>query len=162
MFSLGRSNRSSTATVVNRGVSPLSSDGRRLTISPSRRARIRTDSGRASGSNADGVITTRAIGLLRFAKSAITSSISSMLPSTGMFRINWPRSAADGDNRPTGQIRLTAPLSIPRACIAEIAVGEARGAEKRHFEKPEENNRYFAEKERTLNVWRDKNIIQHQ
>src|SRR5580693_8928745 len=65
MFSLGRSNRSSTATVVSRGVSPLSSDGRRLTISPSRRARIRTDSGRASGSNADGVITTRAIGLLR-------------------------------------------------------------------------------------------------
>jgi len=45
---------SATATDVNRGVSPPSSDGSRLTISPSLRARIKTDSGFASGSNADG------------------------------------------------------------------------------------------------------------
>jgi len=121
MFSLGRSNRSSTATDVNRGVSPLSSDGRRLTINPSRRARISTASGRASGANAEGVMTTRAIGLLRRAKSAITSSISSMPPSTGIFRIDWPRSELDGDSRPTGQIRLTAPLSIPRNRISASA-----------------------------------------
>ena len=48
---------------VSRGASPLSSDGSRLTIRPSRRARISTASGCASGSNADGVITTRLIGL---------------------------------------------------------------------------------------------------
>ena len=99
------------ATVINRGASPLSSDGRRLTISPSRRARIKTASGCASGSNADGVITTRAIGLSRLAKSRITSSMSSMPPSTGTFRIDWPRSAIDGDNTPTGHSRVTAPLS---------------------------------------------------
>ena len=37
-----------------------------------------------------------------------------MSPSTGMPRIDWPRSAGDGDNTPTGQIFFTAPLSIAR------------------------------------------------
>ena len=33
----------------------------------------------------------------------------------------WPRSAGDGDNMPTGQIRLTAPLSMPRSRISASA-----------------------------------------
>ena len=40
----------------------------------------------------------RLIGFSRLSKSRITASMSSVPPSTGMFRIDWPRSAADGDN----------------------------------------------------------------
>ena len=47
-----------------------------------------SDSGLDSASKADGIMTIRAIGLSRLAKSAITSSMSSTPPSTGMLRIS--------------------------------------------------------------------------
>src|SRR5258705_434238 len=110
MVSLGPTTPSSPSTGGNRRTPPLSSDGRRLTISPRRLARIKMDSGCAAGSNADGAIITRAMGRLRLTKSRTTSSKSSSPPSTVTFRINCPRSAADGDSRPTGHNRLTAPF----------------------------------------------------
>ena len=38
-----------------------------------------------------------------------------------MPRIAWPRSADDGDRMPTGQIFLTAPLSIARSSTSASA-----------------------------------------
>ena len=42
-------------------------------------------------------------------------------PNTGTPRIAWPWSAGDGDRMPTGQIFLTAPLSIARSSISASA-----------------------------------------
>ena len=59
---------------------------------------------------------------------------------------------------------------MPHPRIAKISVGETRGAEKGHLEKPEQDNGHFAEKERALNIRRhrcslnvggDENIVQH-
>ena len=66
-------------------------------------------------------MTSREIGLPRPAKSRITSSTSSIPPSTGTLRIACPRSAAEGDSIPTGQSCLTAPLSIPRSSTSASA-----------------------------------------
>ena len=117
-----------------------------------------------------------------------TSSMSSMPPSTGMLRIDWPRSASDGDSTPTGQIRLTAPLSMPRsstsasaarpissvgdgvlgpgvtahARVAEIAIGKAQRAEEGYLEEPVEDDGDLAEEEGAVNVRRDENVVEHQ
>ena len=40
-----------------------------------------------------------------------------------MLRMSWPRSARDGDSMPTGQIRFTAPLSMPRS--SDLGIGGA-------------------------------------
>ena len=147
---------------------------------PSRRARIRIDSGAASGTSADGVRISRAICVPRASLSRTTCSRSSRLPSTGMPRIDWPRSASDGDRMPTGRIRLTAPLSIARsstsasaarpstsvgtecsprdmllrARVAEIAVGDARARQEHHLQEPVEHDRDLAEEERAVDVRR--------
>ena len=112
-----------------------------------------------------------------------------MPPSTGMLRMIWPRSAGDGDSMPTGQICLTAPLSMPRsstsasaarpinsvgdassergvvahARVAEIAIGEARRAQEEHLEKPVEDDRDLAEEEACRALFgATKMIVQHQ
>ncbi len=51
---------------------------------------------------------------------------------------------------------------MPHARIPEIAIGKARAAEKEHLEKPEQDDRDLAEKERALHVGRDENIVQHE
>ena len=171
-----------------RRFTPPSSDGRRLTINRRRLARIMKVSGCASASKDEGNITARAIGLLRRAKSAATSSMSSMLPSTGTLRINWPRSASEGERMPIGQIRFTRAafdaaqqhLGISRAAdqkrrrsvlgfgvmadprIAEITIGKAQRAERGDFKKPIEDDGYLAEKEGAVHVGRHQDVVQHQ
>ena len=108
-----------------------------------------------------------------------------MPPSTGMFRIDWPRSADDGDNTPdrpqpldraafdaaqqdfgirgaADQQRrrgVLGPGMMPRPRIAEIAIGEAQRAQEEHLEKPEEDDGDLAEKERRLNIWRHRRAV---
>ena len=111
-----------------------------------------------------------------------------MSPSTGMPRIDWPRSAVDGDRTPTGQIFLTAPLSIDaqqhlgvggaaehqrrrrvgdlgalqRARVMEIAVGDARAAEEEHLQEPVEQDGDLAEEERAVDVGRDQHVVERE
>ena len=103
------------AAPANAGRRHSSSDGRRLAGSPSRRARIRMVSGLASGASAVGVRTSLATCCPRIASALTVRSRSSTVPSTGTFRITVPWSALDGDRMPTGRIRWTAPLSMPRS-----------------------------------------------
>ena len=123
---LGRSSRSSTLTGASRSASPpSSSDGIRLGVSPSRRARVRIASGlhlrrergRRHHQARDHGAAVGEIGTTR--------SRSSKSPSTGMPRIDWPRSAGDCDRMPTAWIFLTAPLSI----AAQQHLGIGRRAE---------------------------------
>ncbi len=48
-----------------------------------------------------------------------------------MLRIDWPRSAAEGDSTPAGQIPLMAPFSMPRNTTSTSAarpISSVRGA----------------------------------
>src|SRR4029079_1029618 len=112
----GRSRRSSTATGDNCTADPpVSRDGIWLMFRPSLRARIRIASGRASSASAEGARTSRLTRSPRLSRSATTPSRSSISPRTGIPRMDCPRSAADGDSTPTGQIFFTPPLSITRS-----------------------------------------------
>ena len=112
-----------------------------------------------------------------------------MPPSTGTLRMDWPRSELDGDNTPTGQSCLIAPLSIPRSStsasaarpissvgeasfgpgvaadprIAEIAVGQAQRAQEGDLEEPVEDDGHLAEEEGAVDVGRgDEDVVEHQ
>ena len=154
------------ATGASRSASPpSSSDGSRLVARPSRRACIRIVSGLASGSNADGVSTTRATSVSALAQDRrprARDRRSRRAP--GRRGSTGPDRTRDGDRMPTGQIFLTAPLSIarsstsasaarprirvgaasaisrvlPRARVAEIAIGDARPAQEEHLQDPVE------------------------
>ena len=105
-----------------------------------------------------------------------------------MPRIDWPRSAKDGDRMPTGRIFFTAPLSIARnstsasaarpttrvgvavarlrvharAGVTEIAIGDARAREKSDLQHPVKDDRDLAEEERAVDVRRDQHVIERQ
>ena len=105
-----------------------------------------------------------------------------------MPRMAWPRSDGDGDRMPTGQILVTAPLSIARsstsasaarpstsigigigrlgvlqrAGVAEIAVGDARTGQKYDLQHPVENDRDLAEEKRAVEIWRQQNVVERQ
>ena len=89
---------------------------------------------------------------------------------------------------PTGQVFLTAPLSIARsstsasaarprirvgarlrrrgllarARIAEIAIGDARASEEEHLEEPVDDDRGLAEEEGAVKIRREQDVVEHQ
>ena len=79
------------------------------------RARMRSDSGRASGDSADGAMISA-----RDPRAAVCRDRQPHVrdrryrPAPECCGSIWPRSVGDGDRMPTGQIFFTAPLSIER------------------------------------------------
>ena len=67
-------------------------------VKPELRARIRIASGRASGASAEGASTSLVTACRGLPRSATTRSRSSISPSTGMPRIDCPRSASTAKN----------------------------------------------------------------
>ena len=160
----------------------------RIGLSPIRRARERIVSGFISGASADGVITRRVTTVPRSAKSCTTRSRSSKSPTTGTPRIDWPRSAGDGERMPTTCSFWNAPLSLPRSGtsasaagpstmvgasvaaprmlqrtgVAEIAVGDARAREEGHLQEPVQRDGDLAEEERAVDVRRQQHIVEHE
>ena len=88
---------------------------------PSRRASIRIASGAASGSSAVGVSTSRVDAACRAPAVRTTRSRSSQHAEHRDAADAWPWSAGEGDRTPTGQIFLTAPLSIARSSTSASA-----------------------------------------
>src|SRR5580704_11953833 len=104
-----------------------------------------------------------------------------------MPRIDWPWSPADCDSTPTGQIFLTAPLSMarsstsasaaaehedgigglcpgvmPGARVAEITIGQPRPGKEDELQDPIEDDGDLAEEELPEHVGRDQHVIEHQ
>ncbi len=105
-----------------------------------------------------------------------------------MLRINWPRSAFDGDNSPTGQMLLHSaaldsaqenfgirgaadqqrrrgiflPGVAAHTGIAEIAIGKAQRREEGNLEEPEQDDRHLADEEGAMDVGRDQDVIEHE
>ena len=159
-----------------------------LMLRPSLRARIRIASGRASSASAEGARTRRLTRSPRASRSATTPSRSSISPRTGIPRIDCPRSAADGESTPTGQIFLTAPLSMPRnntsasaarprtsvgvasanlhalerSRIVEVTVDDPQAAQEKHLQKPIQQDRDLAEKERSVEIRRHQHVVERK
>src|SRR5918995_5844151 len=51
---------------------------------------------------------------------------------------------------------------MANARVAEVAIGNARTAQKKHLHKPVQNDRNLAEKEGAVEVGRQQDVIQHQ
>ena len=168
---------------------PLSSsDGSRLTVSPSRRARIRIDSAPPAGSNADGVSTSRVTGILRVAQQRDhlfeiveaaehrhAAHRDALIRTRRRQKPNRPdfgdctaldRAQRHLDVRGTAKdqgrdgIDLTGPALRPR--LAEIPVGDARAAEKRGLDDEIKRDGDLAEEERGVEIRRQQHVVEHQ
>ena len=176
-------------TGARRGSSPpSSSDGSRLTVSPSRRARIKVASGLASGSSADGVKITRVTGraalrqivddVIEHLEIAAHRNAADALPAIGRRRRqNADRpdigdgAAFDAAQQHLGvggaaedqrRIGFRRARMMPRARIAEIAIRHARAAQQHDLQDPVERDRDLAEEVLAEHIRRDQKIVDDQ
>ena len=168
---------------------PASSDGIWLIDRPSRRARINIASGRASGENADGAITSRVTRVPRLVEIgddafeivniAEHGNRTDRLAAIGRRRRQnadrpdfFDRAAFDtaqqnfrvgGTADDQGRRRIGDFDALQRPRIVKIAVGDARAAEEEHLQDPVQQDRDLAEEERAVNIRRQQNVIErHQ